>query len=447
MITKNKGILSTTEWRKRALDIVEAGINKVLPTAILKASVKYDAPHRTVIINNDIFSVSDGRVFVIGGGKASGLMAEALEFIIPLEYITDGLINCKGGRYNTQKIKIIISGHPIPDHRGVQGVQEMLALKQHYSIRKNDLVICLISGGGSALMPYPVQGISLHDKQTITELLIHSGAEIAEINVVRKHLSGIKGGQLGAYFAPATVISLIVSDVIGNDLSTIASGPTYPDTSTFSDAIKVLKKYNLLSMVPEKITDFLRKGAGGEIDETPISLHNCYNYIIGDKRLALEAMRRKAHELGLTPFIITSEQKGDTNTVARSRAKEIMDDIYAGYNALLIGGETTLKLPLNPGRGGRNQHYAIVSMIAMEKYTGEWVVVSIGTDGSDFLPEVAGAIVDRSSLVNAGIKGLDVNNYIERCDSNTLLEHIGNSLVVTGDTGTNVGDVILYLYH
>ena len=427
------------------MDIIEAGITRVLPPNIMKYAVRFDATDRVLTIKGDTYHLSTGRVFVIGGGKASGLMAETLESIVNPENISAGVVNCKSRDYATSKIKIIPAGHPIPDQRGVNGVQEMLSLRQHYSIGEGDLVICLISGGGSALMPCPIDEVSLEDKQSITELLLSSGAEIGEINTVRKHLSKIKGGHLGRFYSPAIVVSLILSDVIGNDLAIIASGPTVPDPTTFSDAYNVLTKYDLLTRAPKNVTDFLRKGCQGGVTETPKILNNCYNYIIGDNRLALEAMFKKATETGFTPYIITAEQKGDTTAVARSRAKEILSTRYAGYNAILLGGETTPRLPPAAGRGGRNQHYAGVSMLAMEQAAVEWVVASVGTDGSDFLPDVAGAIVDNNSLDIAKAKGLDVESYLGRYDSNTLLDKIGNSLVITGETGTNVGDVIIYL--
>jgi glycerate-2-kinase len=445
MIIKNRRTLATTKLRAQALQIIEAGIRRVLPLDIIRSAVSYDAYRRTIKIQGKGFPLAaGGRIFVIGGGKASGLMAKALEGIIGSNNIANGVVNAKGGHSKTGKIKVVTAGHPIPDQRGVSGVKAMLALKSRYSIGKDDLVICLTSGGGSALMPYPVDGVNLRDKQKITELLIGSGAEIAEINTVRKHLSKVKGGQLGTFYAPAKVISLILSDVIGNDLATIASGPTTPDPSTFADAYNVLKKYNLLSKCPKSVVDFIERGQRGEMSETPKRLNNCYNYIIGDNRLALKAMSAKAKELGFRPCIITSQQMGDTTAVARSRAREVMEHRYP-EDALLIGGETTIKLPSKAGRGGRNQHYAAVSILAMADYPGPWLVASIGTDGSDFLPDVAGAIVDHSSLDTAQAKKIDMKAYIESYDSNTLLSNIGNSLIITGDTGTNVGDVIVYM--
>lgn len=444
MIIKNLDALATSRSRAQVLEILEAGISRVLPTVIMRSAVRYDAAGRTLTINDDSFSIGNGRIFVIGGGKASGLMAQALEDIIGPENITDGVVNGKGDSPETRKIRIITAAHPVPDQRGVNGVAAMLTLKQRYSIGENDLVICLISGGGSALMPCPVDEISLKDKQVITEALVASGAEIADINTVRKHLSKIKGGKLGSYYSPAKVISLILSDVIGNDLSVIASGPTFPDGSTFSEAYDVLRRYHLLNRIPESAADYLEKVLQGGIKDNHNKLPNCHNYIIGDNNLALEAMEAKAREIGLRPLTVTARQKGNTNEVARLRASETQDRRYAEYNVLLIGGETTIKVRAGAGKGGRNQHYAAVSMLAMARYPGEWTVASIGTDGSDYLPDAAGAIVDHNSLDNARDQGLDVPSHLKKFDSYNLLARLGNSLIITGDTGTNVGDIIIY---
>ncbi|MEE8194655.1 MAG: DUF4147 domain-containing protein [Dehalococcoidales bacterium] len=443
MIIKNGTELATTELRKQALAIIEAGINRVLPTNIMNSALSYEPAGRVLAVAATGYSLAQGRLFVIGGGKASGLMAETLEGIIP--DISAGVVNCKSRDYQTSKIKVIAAAHPIPDEGGVTGVKEMLALRDSYSIGENDFIICLISGGGSALMPCPVDGVSLEDKQKITGLLLGSGAEIGEINAVRKHLSRIKGGRLGRFYSPTTVISLVLSDVVGNDLAVIASGPTFPDPTTFQDAYGVLERHGLLPRAPECVTRFLSRGCRGEVAETPKELSNCDNYIIGDNRLALQAMLEKAQGMGFAPCIVTAEQKGDTTAVARSRAGEILGSRYAAYDALIIGGETTMKLPASAGKGGRNQHYAVESMLAMKDYPGQWVIAGIGTDGSDFLPDVAGAIVDNSSLAAAEAMGLDVKSCLEGCDSHTLLDRIGHSLVITGDTGTNVGDVVVYL--
>ena len=448
MIIQNRAELATSNLRTKALDIIEAGIEAVLPARVVRSAVKFDAATRTLALgHNEYRPGHGGRIFIVGGGKAGGAMAEALEEILSPGNITAGVVICNepAAKYDTLVVRIAEAGHPVPDRRGIDGVRRMLALKSAYSIGAQDLILCLISGGGSALMPCPVKGVSLEDKQKLTGLLLSCGAEIAEINAVRKHLSQIKGGRLGAFFAPAKVVSLILSDVVGNDLSVIASGPTYPDSTTFRDALDILGKYNLLSAPPPSTLEYLERGAKGQVEETPKSLGNCHNYIIGDNRLALEAMAQKARELGLHPRIVTSAQTGDTTAVARQRAGELLSGNYAGYDAVLFGGETTPTLSVSHGKGGRNQHYAAVSMLALEEYEGDWVVASMGTDGSDYLRDVAGAIVDRNTLRTAWANGLDIAGYLERFDSNTLLQKAGASLIVTGSTGTNVGDVILYL--
>jgi len=442
---KNWDELATTRLRRQALRIIEAGIERVLPRTIMKLTVSYDLDDKSLKIKDTTYSTIGSRIFVIGGGKASGLMAKALEEIIGVRNISAGIVTCKVGSYSTKRIKVVKAGHPLPDKRGFNGVKQMLALKDKYSINENDLVICLISGGGSALMPCPADDLSLEDQQETTQLLLNCGAEIHEINAVRKHLSRIKGGRLGEFYAPVRVVSLIISDVIGGDLDAIASGPTYPDSSTFQDAYSVLQKYELISSVPEKVLSYLEKGCRGEMTETPKKLTNCHNHIIGTNRLALEAMAHKAEELGFTPIIATAEQKGDTAEAAYLTAREILKNKYQGYDAILIGGETTPKLPDNAGTGGRNQHYAAISMLAMKSYPGYWVTASAGTDGSDYLPDVAGAIVDNETLFRATFRGINVKQYIDRFDSNTLFKKIGRSLIITGNTGTNVSDVTLYL--
>lgn len=446
MIIKNAGELATTTLRKRVLDIIEAGITRVLPQNIIETTVQFDTVHRVIFVNGDEYDISRGRIFVVGGGKAAASMAKKLEEIISPQNITAGVVNSKNIDCTAKKIKIIEAGHPLPDERGVRGVRQMLALKRLYAINADDIVISLISGGGSALMPYPVKGVSLKDKQIITSLLLQCGATIKEINAIRKHLSQTKGGGLGRHFAPATVVSLILSDVIGNDLDVIASGQTCPDSSTFSIARDLLSKYGLMDKAPKSVIKYIMNGCNGKVEETPKTLSNCHNYIIGDNTLALQAMLKTAEKSGFKPFIITAEQAGETTTIARQRADEILQGKYQGYNLLLIGGETTPVLPSNAGTGGRNQQYAAVSLLALENYRRDWVVAAVGTDGSDFLPDVAGAIVDKQTLAKARSTGINITDYINRYDSNTLFKKIGNSLIYTGSTGTNVGDVVVYAF-
>ncbi len=444
-IIKNYQEIDITDLRKQALEMIEAGIKKVHPGFLIKSAIRYNRNFNSLTVQNKTYDIIRGRVFIVGGGKAAGLMAQALEKIIGASNITAGIVNCHGDDYELEKIKIIKAEHPLPDRKGVKGVEKMLDLKEEYEIGEKDLVICLISGGGSALIPSPADSISLKDKQTATQLLLESGADIREINAVRKHLSKVKGGRLGRYFQPAQVISLILSDVAGNNLNVIASGPTVPDPTTFKDARAVLVKYNLLEKISSEAREYIERGCDAQEEESPKELDNCDNYIIGDINTALEAMAGKAKALGLKPMIISAEITGVPEVVGKRISQEIIKGEYKNYNALIFGGETTPCLPKTHGQGGRNQHLAAVSMLAMKDYQKEWVMASVGTDGSDYLSKVAGAMVDSYSLRMAMQKGLDVKEYIDKYDTNTLFKELGNSLIITGDTGTNVGDVMVYI--
>lgn len=445
MIIKNRRDIGGSTLRQQVLDILEAGVSRVLPENLINTAIQIDPASGALTVLDEKFTFQGGRLFVVGGGKASGLMAEAIEKVISPDLITAGMVTCKAppDQFKIGKIKIYQAGHPLPDQRGIAAVQRMLALKNEYSIGENDLILCLISGGGSALMPCPADGINLKDIQDITSVLLASGAQIHEINTIRKHLSKTAGGGMARHFAPARLVSLILSDVIGNDLNVIASGPTHPDPSTFGEALGVLEKYRLTQKTPTAVIEYLKKGIAGVIPETPKKLVNSHNFIIGDNRLALEAMAGKARELGRKPVIITSELAGDSGAAAINTADDIIRGKYPGYNCIIQGGETTPSLPANHGRGGRNQHYAAVTLQKMAQYPGQWAAASLGTDGSDFLPDVAGAIVDVSSVEMA--RGIKLNDYVNRFDSNTLFKKMGNSLIITGETGTNVCDVMVYL--
>ncbi len=443
MIIKNKDEIATTKLRKRVLDIVEEGIRQVLPYPLMKQALDYNLGRRVLKVGKDVYKAT-GRIFVVGGGKAAGAMAEALEAVIGAENICAGIVNCSTSSYKTGKIKIIKAGHPIPDAKSVIGVRQMLQLKDNYSIGENDLIICLISGGGSALMCLPAQGISLPDKQKVTDLLLRAGADISEINLVRRCLSEIKGGGFARFFASSSVIGLIISDVAENKLDTIASGPSFPCSSSFIGAYNVLEKYNLLSKTPENVVRFLKKRRRIRGREAKKARGNCRNYIIGDNKTALKAMAEYAKKIGLKPFIIKKPMSGDADVLARLRADEIIKGRYADSNIILAGGETLLKVPKRAGRGGRNQHYAGATLSAMKKYSRKWCLAAVNTDGSDYLKEAAGAIVDNSSLISAKSKKIDVGLYLKKYDSYNLMKKIGKGLIITGATGTNVGDVAVY---
>ena len=446
MFYKNHENIATTELRKKTLEIVRAGIESVNPHILVKRSLRYNEDFNSVVINNNSFDLLRGRIFVIGGGKASGMMAEMVEKIIGSENITAGIVNTVPKNYKTKKIKINIAGHPLPDKNGMKGAEEILKLKEEYNINEKDLVICLISGGGSAMLFKSAENIDLEEAKVVNELLIRSGADINEINIIRKHIGILGGGRLGKFFAPAKVASLIISDVKGDDFSTIASGPTAPDPSTFQDALDLLKKYNLSRKIPENIFDFLALGLKGKKEESPKVLDNCHNYIIGDNATALEAMAVKADRIGLKPLIIDADLKGETEERAREYALEFKDEKEDKYNAYILGGETSLKVPEFAGKGGRNQHYTALSMTFLENFHDhKWVLACVSSDGIDS-KDFAGAIIDNNSLKTARAKNIDVEKFILNYDTGSMFRELDNSLVNIGHTGTNVGDIVLYVF-
>jgi glycerate 2-kinase len=445
-IIKNQKELAITKLRQDLVDMLEFGINGVHPATLMNQSMLYSDDFNSVTVNTNEFTMLRGRIFVVGGGKGAGEMAVTLEKIIGPEHISAGIVNCISDDYKTKVIKVNKAGHPLPDRRGVSGVKEMLKLKDKYNIKDNDLVICLISGGASALLPGPVKAISLRDKQKTTDLLINCGAGISDINIVRKHLSTVKGGHLAKLFAPAIFVSIIISDVIGDRLEVIGSGPGVPDDSTFDDALAVLDKQALTKLVPESVLNYLRSGVDGQKEETPKELKNAYNYIIGNNAQALESVSLRAKQLGYKPIIASTEMSGTPEEASRDIAEKIKKGDYNEYDLVLFGGETTPSLSLKPGLGGRNQHFAAASILALADFPGEWAMASLGTDGVDYTDKAAGAIIDNSTAEHCRRKELNIENYLHDFDTYHLFKKLGNSLIDTGGyTGTNVRDVVVYL--
>ena len=441
MIIKNYEEIGFSGVRRKALEIVNAGIESVLPEKLLKCSVRFEKGE--LWVRGRRFRVR-GRVFVIGGGKAVGRMSRVLEEIMGEENIEDGIVNCNVPE-KTRKIRVNRAGHPYPDRNGLRGVKEMLGLKEKYGMGKDDLVICLISGGGSSLLPYPVDGISFEDKKKVTDLLLKCGAKIQEINKVRKHLSKVKGGRLAEYFYPVRIVSLIISDVVGDPVETIASGPTAFDSSTFRDVYRVFEKYGILDRIPESVLEYVEKGMRGEVPETPKKTpENSRNFVIGNNMIALRAMERKAKELGFRSEIVTNKLEGECSLVARKYAR-IVRKKFESKKVFLLGGETTVTIRGEHGKGGRNQEYVVSSLWEMRNFPGEWVVISVGTDGMDFMSEWAGGIIDNNSFDLAKKLNLDIERCLERHDSHSLLKRIKGLVSTGGSTGTNVGDLVVYL--
>ena len=435
------------ELRSAAEAIARSAISAVEPDTLVHNSVRLEGDF--LQIPNESINLSDfKRIIIIGAGKACAAMAKAFEDILG-DRISDGLIVVKEGYTKPlERVNIREAGHPVPDMRGMEAAREIFSLVSK-NARPDTLIIFLISGGGSALLPLPYDGISLEAKQATTESLLLCGASIDEINTVRKHISRIKGGRLAMEAAPARLLCLILSDVIGDRLDVIASGPAVGDPSTYSDAMSILQKYNIWDKVPESVRQTIEKGTGRHIEETPFPgdkiFRNVSNMVIGNNRTAVEAASRKAASLGFHPLMLTTSISGeakDVGTVFASIAREIESsgNPVKSPACILAGGETTVTVR-GDGKGGRNQEFALAAALSLQ--TAQKIVIAgIGTDGTDGPTDAAGGIVDMTTVDRASVRGLDASDYLERNDSYSLLEATGD-LLVTGPTGTNVMDLLI----
>jgi glycerate 2-kinase len=382
------------------------------------------------------------RIYVVGAGKAAGTMARAAEKAIG-KRIFAGCINVKDGdTAKTKRIEVRACGHPVPDERGVAGARRILELCGE--AEAGDLVVCLISGGASALTPQPVPPITLAEKQETTKLLLACGATIHELNAVRKHLSLFKGGQLARAAAPAKVVSLILSDVVGDDLDVIGSGPTAPDPSTFETSLKAIDRYGLRDRLPESVRERLEQGG----EETPkpgaAVFRKVENTIVGSNQKSLEAAARKARELGYRTMILASTIEGETSDVARLHAAIARQIRVSGQPlrapaCVVSGGETTVTIR-GSGKGGRNQEFALAAAIDIAGLD-EVLVFSAGTDGTDGPTDAAGAMADGRTVARAR---RDAVAALRENDSYSFFADRGD-LVITGSTGTNVMDLHLVM--
>jgi glycerate-2-kinase len=457
MITiKNKEKLienGETQFNKKARDLalksLESALNAVDPKQIIKSKVLLK--NSTLHVNNRyVFDLKKFKnVYVVGGGKASGSMAEALEQVLG-GLIKEGWVNIPyGSKQKTDIIKLHEANHPIPDDSGVEGTRRMVKIAEQ--AEKDDLIICLISGGGSSLMPLPRDEITIADKREITDALLKCGATINEINTVRKHISDFKGGWLAKKAYPATILNLILSDVVGDPLDFIASGPTVPDSTTFSDAIKVLKKYGLWEKAPASIRKVLSEGEKGKIPETPKAndeaFKKVFNVVIGNNRLATQTAQNYLKSEGLNTLLLTSTLEGEARHIGTMLAS-IAHEVSASGSpipkpaAIIAGGETTVTIT-GKGKGGRNQEIALAAALKMNGMEGA-VLASLSTDGIDGPTDAAGAIVDGKTLTRAAKKGLIPEEFLAENDSYNFFSKL-EDLIFTGPTGTNVNDISIVI--
>jgi glycerate 2-kinase len=434
-------------FREIAEQIFLAGVEKVLPENLISnvLSVRGDS----LKLGDQKFSLEEiDNIYVIGAGKASAMMGTEVERLLG-DLISEGHIIVKYGF--SKKLKHIIvteAGHPIPDSKGFNATREILKIAG--KANDNDLVICLLSGGGSSLLTDISDGCSAEDMIKVADLLVNSGASISEINAVRKHLSAVKGGQLARLVYPATLVNLILSDVPGDSLEVIASGPTVPDSTTFEQALQVLSLFGLTEKVPLKILNYLKEGVRGIWPETPkpgdMIFDKTINILVGSNRKALEAAKTKALEFNINAVIVDDQLQGDSFSVSEylleTSLKFKNDPDEVKPVCLLFGGETTVKMT-GSGKGGRNQHLALLSALLLQSNAGI-TILSAGTDGNDGPTDAAGAVVDSLTITDASEKDVDAEKYLSRFDSYHFFKKAGGH-IITGPTMTNVMDIIVII--
>jgi len=430
-----------------AISIFLAGVRSVLPEKLVTDTLKLRG--QVLVAGSHELSLGGiEKIWVIGAGKASAAMGHYVECVLG-DRITGGHIVVKYGHScQLKKIRVTEAGHPIPDENSFMAAREITEIASAASA--DDLVICLISGGASALLSDLPGGLLPEELYIVNNLLVRSGATISEINCVRKHLSSLKGGQLARTIRPARLITLIISDVIGNQPEVIGSGPTVPDTTTFADALAVIEKYKLTGDVTRGTLNYLRDGCAGYHPDTPrpgdIIFEGTLNVIAGTNQIALRACKNEAIKLGYRTYIIDTALEGDVETVCES----IINTALSFRNnqdipkpaCLLYGGETTVRVT-GSGTGGRNQHLALSAAIKLKDIPGI-TVLSAGTDGTDGPTDAAGAVVNSGTLTKALSLNEDPINYLAGFDSYNFFRKVGG-LIVTGPTYTNVMDIVVVI--
>ena len=443
---------SLEEIRRIARDIFTKAVSAVDPSKRLADVLGIEQGSLVVRMDGHRRDFDLGkfeRVLLVGAGKAAASMARAAEEILGSR-ISKGIITTKYGHTLPLKYtEAIEAGHPLPDQNGLKGSEKICSMLRDSG--PGDLVIFLLSGGGSALLPLPAQGVSLAEKQEVTQLLLDCGADIGEINAVRKHISRIKGGLLARLAYPSTVLSFILSDVVGDALDVIGSGPTVPDRSTFEQAWEILEKYDLVREIAPSIKKHLLEGREKKVEETPKpgdkAFEKVFNILIGSNRLALEAAEKEAASRGFNTLILSSSIVGETREAARFHAAVAREVISSGHPVpkpacIISGGETTVTIR-GHGHGGRNQEFALAAALdlsGLEKV----VLLSGGTDGTDGPTDAAGAIVDHTTVRRAWEMGLDLKAHLENNNAYPFFEKLGD-LLITGPTYTNVMDVRIIL--
>jgi len=435
------------DYRDTAEHIFLAGIRGVLPGKIISDLVSLRGSLLRIgdlSYDLDMFS----NIYVLGAGKASAALAHYLENIL-LNRITGGQIVTKYGYFcRLRKIKVTEAGHPVPDENSFSATSEILRIADN--AHENDLVICIWSGGGSSLLSDHPDSSTQQEIMFFNDMLVRCGAGIGEINIVRKHLSKVKGGQLSRHIWPATCITVYLSDVIGDPPDVVASGPTSPDNSTFENALQVIEKYGLKSDMPASLLGFIYEGAQGIHPDTPKPGDHDFSrsrlVLAGNNMTALQAASGEAERMGFSTFIVTAGLSGDTDKACSSIIDAIHwyrnDGTVAKPVCLLFGGETTVRVT-GDGLGGRNQHLALTTAMRLQEIAGI-TFLAAGTDGNDGNTEMAGAIVDSETIHDALSMNVDPLKFIKEFDTFNFFKAVGGH-INTGPTLTNVMDIIIVI--
>ncbi|MFV0605545.1 MAG: glycerate kinase [Niabella sp.] len=426
---------------QNAVEIFTTAIAAVKPSRLIPANILLQDDTLT-ICSKQFTLPPEGKVHIMGAGKAAAFMAKEMENILG-ETLSGGIVITKyQHKASTQKIKIIEAAHPIPDENGVKATDELLAYMQ--KIKENDIVFFLLSGGASALLIDLPSTCSLNDVQQTFDLLLKSGADIEELNTVRKHLSSIKGGQLAQRIFPAKIITVIISDIINDPIDMIGSGPTVADCTTFENAYQIIEKYSLQNRLPASISKHLQDGLEKKIKDTPKPgapcFNNTFNFIIGNNLLALQAAKNRAINLGYETFVMENALQGEARTVGKKIAGDIIN--YSGKLPVcfIYGGETTVTV-LGQGKGGRNQELALAAGIEIQQHKNICIVCA-GTDGTDGPTDVAGAFVNRNIMQKARQLEMNPAAFLNNNDSYHFFEPL-HALLQTGHTQTNVMDIVI----
>ncbi len=428
-----------------ALAVLQAALEAVDPVQAVQHVLQREG--ETLRVDDHAYDLRRFRhVWVVGAGKAGAAMARAAEIVLS-ERISGGWVNVKYGyTAPTAHVTVHEAGHPLPDDAGLHGARQIAQIVRRATA--DDLVLCLISGGGSALMPLPVEGVTLHDLQQLTEALLRSGAPIGALNAVRKHLSQLKGGQLARLAHPATVITLILSDVVGSPLDVIASGPTVPDPTTFADVRAILERYGLWQSAPSAVRRHIERGLRGEVAETPKAgdkaLAQVQNVIVADNAHAAEAALHEAAARGFNALLLSTYVEGEAREVAKvlvglGREVSAYGRPVAAPACLILGGETTVTVR-GKGLGGRNQELTLAAALPLDDVP-RLALASLATDGTDGPTDAAGGLVDGQTVARGRALGLDAAAALAQNDAYSYLRAVGDQLL-TGPTNTNVNDLM-----